>query len=154
MTGRASGRDGTGAAARVGAAVVAGFLLAIGLAGPAAAQPLADTRWRAVMLEDRELPRWPRVEIRFDEDGRVSGHGGCNDVLGTYARDGTTIAITPRRAAQESCQPAANRIERNVLDALAEATTARAPEAGRMVLRDADGEKRMELVRIADDPLE
>ncbi len=68
---------------------------------------LEGTRWVLVRLHDHEIPagdvrREPYFTLQADEH-RVSGHGGCNRLIGGYQLDGARIAFTRLALTRMAC---------------------------------------------------
>jgi heat shock protein HslJ len=79
-----------------------GMLSAAGglLAQPADPSPLAGTRWQLVEMNGAVEPF---VTLAFDDQGRVSGSGGCNRYGGGYSIDGETIRFTDLFSTMMAC---------------------------------------------------
>ncbi|WP_291195870.1 META domain-containing protein [Hyphomonas sp.] len=69
--------------------------------------PLAGRDWIIASIGGVAVTGKPPV-IRFGEDGRVSGYGGCNQFNGGYTLDGETVTFTPIMMTMMACA-AANR---------------------------------------------
>lgn len=57
---------------------------------------LVGTEWRLVELHDAPSTKAPgerQPNIRFEEDLRLSGFTGCNNVSGRYTRQGTELGV-------------------------------------------------------------
>jgi heat shock protein HslJ len=88
---------------------------------------LENREWRLVELRGRPaVPSTGMREagVRFYADSmRMTGSGGCNQIAGTYARDGDQLSFGPIRATRMACADAAlNRQESDFLSVL-QATT-------------------------------
>ena len=57
--------------------------------GPAVRSPsalhLADTQWRFVKLAGHDVPSGVNATLKFESNGHVSGHAGCNGYGGPWA---------------------------------------------------------------------
>lgn len=74
---------------------------------PIAASQLRNTYWRLVRLEGESVQavvqqREPHL-VFAAEGERVSGSGGCNRLLGTFAVDGERIELSPMAATRMAC---------------------------------------------------
>ena len=76
--------------------------------------------------------------IRFEADGKVAGHGGCNAVFGRYRIDKATIALGPLASTRKACPPAILRREQAFLTAL-ESARLYLRDGARLTLKDARG---------------
>lgn len=70
------------------------------------APSLAGSEWRPVRLGeagavDESGPT--EIFVRFEGDGRLAGHGGCNRFFGGYTITGTAIEIGPLGATRMMC---------------------------------------------------
>ncbi len=104
------------------------LVLAIGLfavAGHAAdASALAGSEWRPTQLGEVTVPDDTVMFVRFQGDGRATGHGGCNRFFGPYVEDDDGLAITigPLGATRMMCPAAMMAGETALLEALQTAT--------------------------------
>jgi putative lipoprotein len=64
--------------------------------------PLAGDDWIIASIGGVAVTGKPPV-IRFGEDGRVSGYGGCNQFNGGYTLDGETMTFTPIMMTMMAC---------------------------------------------------
>jgi putative lipoprotein len=100
------------------------------------ATALANTRWRLVGLGetgDERLPEKNRPWLRFtDQEGRVSGFSGCNNVMGSYRVEGDGLQLGQLISTQMFCQDTAA-LERAFLDAL-KAVTGYRIDGDRLIL--------------------
>ena len=70
--------------------------------------PLAGGDWIIASIGGQALNDTRPPTIRFGEDGRVSGYGGCNQFNGGYTLDGETVTFSPIMMTMMACA-AANR---------------------------------------------
>jgi len=47
-----------------------------------------------------------RVSLKFSNDGKLSGSGGCNNYNGAYTLNGDEISIGPIASTKKACPPA------------------------------------------------
>ncbi|MGH8223095.1 MAG: META domain-containing protein [Woeseiaceae bacterium] len=96
--------------------------------------------WRPVTVDGEAVPGNSTLLLRFERDGRLNGHGGCNGFFGTYKLGASGIEIGPLGATKMSCPEPLMSLERRFFDVL-ERTRRLLVEGDRLVLRDAeDGE--------------
>lgn len=88
----------------------------------------------ASLLKDTE------VTARFDDEGRISGNGGCNNFTGNYEAESESMKIGPLAVTRKMATAPAGIMEQeaNVLKALGKTVSYRIDE-NLLELRDADG---------------
>lgn len=120
--------------------LLAALLLAAGMAEGVAAggNALAGSAWRPFAVAGEEVPDDAGLFIRFEADGKVAGHGGCNAIFGRYRIDKATIAIGPLASTRKGCPPAILRREQAFVSAL-ESARLYLRDAARLTLKDARG---------------
>jgi heat shock protein HslJ len=94
------------------------FGLALLAAAPASAAELAGSEWRPVRIGAAPWPEDSGIFVRFESEGRLAGHGGCNRFMGSYALGGDTIEIGPVAATRMACPEPAMEHERLLFDVL------------------------------------
>lgn len=116
------------------AAVMLGMTLL--MATSARAQELAGSEWRPVTIGGM---RWDGSEafVRFEGEGHLVGHSGCNRFVGTYALTGDIIEIGPLAATKMMCPEPIMARERALFDALGSAHSY-AREGTELTLVDAE----------------
>ena len=82
------------------AALVAGAMTA---AGTATAQTLAGSEWSPVELAGAPFDPMQDIFVRFEADGRVFGHGGCNSFRSRYVTNGEAILMGPPATTMMAC---------------------------------------------------
>lgn len=88
-----------------------------------------------------------QLTLNIDEEGRASGHSGCNRFMGQATIDGEKISFGALAGTRMACAEALMDIEQKYLDALSKTASFRIDETERkLVLVDAEGE---EVVRLA-----
>lgn len=80
-------------------------------AARAETEPLAGSEWRPVEIEGVEVAEDVETFIRFGEDGKVEGNGGCNRFFGSVEIDGETLAFGPLAATKMLCPGPASETE-------------------------------------------
>jgi copper homeostasis protein (lipoprotein) len=109
--------------------------------------PLQDMMWKVVRLRGRSVTvaegqREPHL-VLHTEDGRLSGSGGCNRLMGTYEVRGDTLQFGAVATTMMAC-PEGMEQEQRLLEALAEVVTFRL-EGVHLELYAADGEPLLRL---------
>lgn len=61
--------------------------------------PLSGTDWQWIMLENSDdtvypVPNPARYTLSFAADGSLSGQADCNDIVGSWSREGDTLSLT------------------------------------------------------------
>ena len=83
-----------GAIASLAMLLAGGTVLADGLAG---------SEWRPVQLGEHAVADAASLFVRFEAEGRVAGHGGCNRFFGAYQIADGRISIGPLGATRMAC---------------------------------------------------
>lgn len=104
---------------------------------PAAAADLAGSEWRPTTIG---AAAWTgEAFVRFEGEGRLTGHAGCNGFFGTYRLDGDALEIGPLAATRKACPEPAMSNETLLLGAL-EAARGFERDGTRLTLTGPDGE--------------
>ncbi|WP_235900364.1 META domain-containing protein [Lolliginicoccus suaedae] len=108
-------------------------------------QALVGTTWelRSLISEDA-VASGPSITdagatLRIDEEGRVSGSAGCNNIMGSARVDGATVEFSPLATTRMSCSDEKNEVERAVLAVLSEGTVQVTIEADRLTVMGESG---------------
>jgi len=88
------------------------------------------------------------VTAIFDEDGTLSGSGGCNAYTGSWETDENSIKIGPLASTAMACEPDLMDQETRYLAALQEADTYRV-DATTLEMFDAEGTRLVQYLRAA-----
>ena len=97
--------------------------MALALALPVAAAELAGSEWRPTGLGDAAVPEDAGLFLRFESDGRLSGHSGCNSFFGSYRIEDGMIEMGPFGSTRMACEDPAMAREAAFLNALAAVKT-------------------------------
>ena len=108
---------------------------------------LAGTAWRPVDIAGAAVPATTPLMVRFDIDGGLSGHGGCNAFTGFYALDRVNLTIGPLAMTRMACPPGIMRREAAFVAAL-DATRLFLRDGARLTFKDARGASLLRLVQI------
>lgn len=98
---------------------------------------LAGTSWMRVDRSD-DAPHFPTLAF---EDGRASGHAGCNRWFASVSQSGERLTFGAIGATRMMCAEPAMATERAFLDALSATRTARV-QGEQLILLDAAGRER------------
>ena len=112
--------------------------MSFSLAFPLAAAELAGSEWRPTQIGDLAPPDDAGLFVRFEGDGQIAGHGGCNGFFGSYALEDDRIAIGPLGTTRMACETAVMDREAGFLSALAAAATFER-DGPSLMLRDENG---------------
>ena len=106
---------------------------------------LAGSNWEAISYNNGRqavvsLISGTRISARFGEDGRLTGHAGCNAYFASYAVDGQSLTIQRPGSTRRACAEPAGVMEQETLYLRALATAAQFRQTGsRLEVRDARG---------------
>lgn len=97
-------------------------LLIVSAAGTANAvgngpESLPGTEWRPVTIGEEAVNNL-KPYFRFGEDGKVTGHGGCNGFGGAYTFKGRKVTFSDLFSTMMACPGAIMENERDFLQAL------------------------------------
>ena len=74
--------------------------------------------WRPVVVGTEQIPEDSGMFVRFEVDGSIKGHGGCNGFSGSLLKTESGVGVGPLGATRSACpQPIMDR-ETAFLDAL------------------------------------
>ena len=95
---------------------------------------LVGSVWSLVQLGNTADLGGTTPDIRFSDDGTMSGFAGCNRFTGTFSSDGSSLDIGPIATTKMACQHPASVIESDYLNALAGVSAWSIAAGGRLVL--------------------
>ncbi len=111
---------------------------------------LTGISWRLVSVGDEAVPAEAGLTIRFEVDGSIKGHGGCNGFFGSLQKSGSGIEVGPLGATRMACpEPIMNR-ETMFMNAVQKLRDFQSGGDG-MSLLDEDGNVLAKFVAGADD---
>lgn len=122
----------------MGRTVLLAVALSLSLHLPAAAADLAGSEWRPTHIGDSAVPDDAGLFLRFEGEGQLKGHSGCNAFFGSYQLEGDRIEIGPLGATRMACEGAVMDRETTFLDGLAAAATFER-DGARLTLGDESG---------------
>jgi putative lipoprotein len=102
------------------------------------APPISDIEWTVEEIAGIEDLGDTPPTLSIAQDGRASGHGGCNRFFATAAIDGEEIVFSEIGSTFMACEGMAMEIEQAFFAAL-EATASYRIDGGRLVLLDVEG---------------
>jgi len=98
--------------------------------------PLVGTTWQATMVGGGvPTPGSPPMTAIFDENGTLTGSGGCNAYNSTYQTSGSSLIIQPISATQKLCDPEVMAQEQAFFAALQSSATFSA-SGGQLIIWD------------------
>jgi heat shock protein HslJ len=101
---------------------------------------LADIEWQVTALGDMALVADAPALIRFGRDGRVSGTGGCNRLMGGYSLTEEGVSLGEGVAStMMACPDPIMAQERALFDALSQVTGFDIGPDGALILHGVDG---------------
>ncbi|MEM7022275.1 MAG: META domain-containing protein [Pseudomonadota bacterium] len=87
--------------------------------GNALAAGLAGSEWRPVIVTQEDWPPDVDAFVRFEGEGRLAGHGGCNRFFGGYDIADQTLTRGHVGITKMACPEPAMGAENLLLDSLA-----------------------------------
>lgn len=100
---------------------------------------LTGKEWVVEDVAGRGIVDDSRITLTFGFDGRLSGTGGCNRLIGNYVRQDTKLTISAPGMTMMACPPALMEQERRFADVLSGVQRYRIDRAGALVLTSSDG---------------
>ncbi len=67
------------------------------------AQPLLGTHWSMVQYEGASFDSSDGYSLKFHEEGKLSGRGDCNRLMGSYAENGGKLTISKVAGTRMMC---------------------------------------------------
>ena len=115
------------------------------------APPLTGTTWKLKQLNGKTVTRTPPrqrdITIVFN-DGRVSGHSGCNQMMGAYGTNGSsTLTFSQFAGTMMACEQADMDLENQLLKSLGTVNGYRYDGQQLLLLKDGVAVARYEAVK-------
>ena len=82
------------------------------------APPLAGSQWLAEDIGGRGVMDMAQSTIRFDQQGRAAGNGGCNRYFGEYTLVDSNLSFGPIGSTRMACPESLMNQEQNFFAAL------------------------------------
>ena len=111
---------------------------------------LTNITWQPIMVGDESIPEDSGLYIRFEVDGSIKGHGGCNAFFGSLERTDAGIGVGPLGGTRMACPEDVMDRETAFMDAVGKTTDFQSSKE-RMSLLDADDGVLARFVAVADD---
>ena len=86
--------------------------------GALATERLPGSEWAPVELGGETFEPIADIFLRFEQDGRYFGNGGCNTIRGMYVTNGTAILLGPAAATMMACPEDISKQEFAFIEAL------------------------------------
>jgi len=122
-----------------------------GQVGKADAVELAGTSWHLASVGGEPVTAAPSDRtpptLRFGNEGKATGSGGCNQYGSSYSRDGSNLAFGPIGATKMAC-PAVMDLENAYFSAL-QSTQGYRLKDDSLILLDGEGRELARLTRAA-----
>lgn len=120
----------------------------LGVSEPAASNPLADTSWALIGLDESGLINGSFVGITFYADGTLNGDSGCNDYSSSYIVSGDNISVGEIASSSAFCATPAGVMEQeqSYWSALRSVVRFELQSSTLLVLFDANGRERLRFV--------
>jgi putative lipoprotein len=64
---------------------------------------LTDITWQPTMVGEETIPDDSGMYIRFEVDGSIQGHGGCNKFFGSLEKTDSGIGVGPLGGTRMAC---------------------------------------------------
>ena len=112
--------------------------LAFMLVRTALACGLVGSEWRPVQIGEQALQDSGNIFVRFEAEGRLSGHGGCNRFFGSYEITDDRVSVGPLGATRMACPGPVMELEMAFMSALEQAGGF-TRDGTRLVLTDKQG---------------
>jgi heat shock protein HslJ len=106
--------------------------------GTVLADALAGSEWRPAQLGKHAVVDTASRFVRFEAEGRVAGHGGCNRFFGSYQVTDDRISIRPLGATRMACAGPDMNLETAFFQALEQARGF-SRDGARLVFTDESG---------------
>ena len=100
---------------------------------------LSASAWRPSQIGEMAVDDDSALFVKFEADGALRGHGGCNNFFSRYQLDGNKIHVEPIGISRMACAPEIMSIELSFVQALQLATTVAGVDK-RMTMRNDQGQ--------------
>ena len=94
--------------------------------------------WRAVSIGGEAIPDDSGLTLRFEVDGSIKGHGGCNGFFGSLQKSDSGIEVGPLGATRMACPETIMNRETTFMNAVQKLRDFKTTSDG-MSLLDEDG---------------
>jgi heat shock protein HslJ len=84
----------------------------------ASADELSGSEWRPSLIGTLKIPESTELFIKIKCEGKLAGHGGCNQFFGTYSISGNKIDFGPIGSTRMACEKLVMDLESTFLSTL------------------------------------
>ena len=84
----------------------------------ASAEGLPGSEWEPTELNGESFAAISEIFLRFEQDGRFFGNGGCNAFQGSFVTNGDAILFSPAAMTRMACPPEISQQETDFTAAL------------------------------------
>ena len=109
---------------------------------------LQMTQWQVVRINSGPVVDGSAPTIILNEGEQLGGDTSCNRYFGQWSVSGTGASFETAGVTRRACEPALMAQETDFLDALASITMVKRSVDGKLLLMDAEGVSRLELVAV------
>ena len=79
---------------------------------------LTGKEWRPLTVGTESVPADSGMYVKFEEDGSIRGHGGCNSFFGNLQQSDSGVTVGPLGATKMACPEPIMQRETDFLNAL------------------------------------
>ena len=106
---------------------------------------LTGKQWRPVFVGAEPVAADAGLHVRFESDGNIRGHGGCNGFFGSLEKTDAGVKVGPLGSTKMACPEPIMNLEQNFLESL-QATTTFEVNGERLTCLDDERKLLLELV--------
>ena len=88
------------------------------LAATGSGAEVTGIKWRPVTVGDESVPEDTAMYVRFEVDGSIEGHGGCNGFFGSLEQTDSGVGVGPLGTTRVACAEPIMSREMSFLDAV------------------------------------
>lgn len=101
--------------------------------------PLLGAEWVIEDIGGEGIIDSSHATLQFWRDGRFGGSASCNQMMGSYEREGSTLTMSPAGTTRRACAPALENQERKLLKLLSQVESFRIDATGALILLTSEG---------------
>lgn len=110
-------------------------------------EQLSASAWRLTNIGEMKIDNDSEMFVQFAADGRLTGHGGCNNFFSRYRLEENKIHVDPISVTRKSCASDVISLELSLIESLQLATTINGV-GRRMAMRNDQGQASLRFVAI------
>ncbi|NIO43604.1 MAG: META domain-containing protein [Burkholderiales bacterium] len=110
-------------------------------------EQLSASAWRLTNIGEMKIDNDSEMFVQFAADGRLTGHGGCNNFFSRYRLEENKIHVDPISVTRKSCASDVMSLELSLIESLQLATTINGV-GRRMAMRNDQGQASLRFVAI------